>query len=138
VTLTSNGDLGAGAMGVAANQSRLGFNRARGQQGNQTASILRYTVTGRDAAAGIQGSRTQVTGLSSLPVLVGDFGEDYAKKLGETWVDGRKVFEFAPTESAQYVLDSDFISWDSARWKPVRIVTDTDYETCVAICEREE
>ena len=122
------------------------WERARGFQGDEVASIERYTETGGDDAAGIAPTRTLVTGLSDLAVVVDDFTEQIAKALGEEWNAGNKVFRFMPNTDAKKVLDSDFILWTKqgettqTRWKPDSVQMQnwaTDWSSCIAIAHRE-
>jgi len=135
---------GIGQARIAANY-KLEWERARGFQGNEVASIERYTETGGDDAAGIEPTRTQVSGISDLAVVVDDFTEDIAKSLGQDWQSGRKVFRFMPDATKEKVLDSDYILWTKqsettqTRWKPESIQIhniDSSYSICIVVASR--
>lgn len=116
------------------NLHRMAFNQHRGLQGNQTASILRYTESGGNIAHGIAPTKTLVSGLADLPVLVDDFTVRVAEVLGEEFRSGRKLFEFADVQ----VLTTDFVTWDSRRWKVENSYWDSTMGVCQAVCAREE
>ena len=122
------------------------WERARGMQGDEVASIERYTEAGGDDSAGIAPTRTLVSGLSDLEVVVDDFTEEIAKALGEAWQAGRKVFRFMPDTDAKKALDSDFVLWTKqgettqTRWKPDSVQIQNwgdDWSSCIVIAHRE-
>lgn len=135
---TTMGNLGSGLADQEGNNYRLGFYRARGMDNDPTLDILRYTWSGQDLAAAVQGTAALVADLDSLPCLVRDFTRAIAESMGEDFEAGQKVFETIPASAAEWVQDGDFIAWDSKRWKPVSIHRDDGKGVCVVVARREE
>jgi len=92
---------------------REGFNHLREHvQGNQTASIIRKVVTGRDPVVGLSGTVTQVAGLADLPVVVEDPSERDIQ-LGRGKFDYKdRVFVFFDVD----LMSSDQIVWNGSTY----------------------
>ena len=132
------GSLGSGVTALANHLHSLAFDRARGMDGNPTMSILRYTYAGDSLHHAVQGTRSVTAGLTSIACLVRDFTRDLAKALGEEHQTGSKVFEYYPANTAQKLLDGDYIQWNSMRWKPDSISADDSSGVYVVVARREE
>ena len=140
--------MSSGNIGKAhtATMYRCEWNRARGYQGEEVASIERYTSSGGDPSAAIPPTETLVSGLTNLPVVVDDFTQEIAKAFGMDWQAGRKVFRFLPDTDAKKALDTDYILWTAqgetsqTRWKPDRIEIKNwhvDCSICNVVAHRE-
>jgi len=145
MSFTTDGSLGTSMTAQMANNWRLAYNRKRAMQGEEVASIERYTVSGADPAAGISGTETRVEGLADLAVFVEDMSRQYAESLGQEWVAGAKVFWFVPASAAQKAMSTDYLLWtpkgetSETRWEPTSIEirnVGTDCLFCRVVAKR--
>jgi hypothetical protein len=103
-------------------------------QGNQKASILRYTVTGRDPAAGVAGTKTLVAGLADLDVDVEDVSAS-AQQLSQGKLDMKsKTFVF--NKAGLEVFTTDQITHAGSTYSPFAISKVVGTNIIKVICAR--
>jgi len=102
------------------------WQRDRAVLGNPTASILRYTRTGGVGYALVARTKTQVSGLSDLPVAYYD-GEvvNLERRYGALWTAGTRQLVFYNVQ----VVDTDVIEYGGAQWRAVGGTIEYDDET---------
>ena len=92
-------------------KQKKAWTRMRKLQGNPTCDLLRYTVSGADAARGIRGTRTLVAGLAGITVLPLDFSvEEVGASHGKV-MSGDKRFVFYDLTGDSEPLLSDRIKY---------------------------
>lgn len=116
-TVAATDQLGDSALIEGYLLEKYAWQQDRATANNPTASILRYTYAGGDAAAHIEGTPTQVGGLASLPCMVDDFTNNYARKFGAVAKSGDTLFTFYEVE----VQSTDRITYLGNTWEPISI-----------------
>ena len=87
------GSLDAATVVDTAYIEREGWAALRSLNGDQTFDVVRYELSGGDASRGIPASRTAVSDLSGIPVLVGDVTVEEADVRGLRMEQGMRSFE---------------------------------------------
>lgn len=122
---------------------RKGLAQMIAVQGDRTADILRYSVTGTpDPIVGTRGTVALVAGLSGLPVLTDLFAANVLRgrsreemQLGE----GERLFFFIDIPatsgvSAGTLLGTDFILSGGKKWRPIENTIANDPTTGHSWC----
>lgn len=112
-------------------EEKYAWQEVRGSQFNPTASILRYTVTGEDAAAGIDGTSTLVSGLSNLSVTVDDYTVEFTRMFGGENAAGSKKFVFYDVE----VVHTDVIQYGDHTYEPTQVDYDEESGRCEVVAQ---
>ncbi|NIT56085.1 MAG: hypothetical protein GWN00_07555 [Aliifodinibius sp.] len=131
---STSGNLGSSVKDLESNLTRMSWYRSWGQDGEQTADIVRNTVSGDNPAYAIPGSETPTPGLTGKAVVVSDYSEEFRLLLGEEHPSGSKVFEFIDLE----VVLSDHITWDGIRWAVDRVNYDPETVISTVSAHRED
>lgn len=77
-----------------ASAEREGWAALRSLQGELSCDVVRYVLTGGDPARGVPATRSLVSGLSGLPVLVSNLTEQEARAYGGVdFASGDRRFE---------------------------------------------
>jgi len=124
------GSLGAAEVVDVASAEREGWAALRSLQGDPTADVLRYTVSGADPARGISGTKTLTSGLDDVPVLYGDLTIREAEERGIEYADGMSRFEFFTDVE---VVDTDLLRYPATSGKVYRVVA-TNYDSHIGQC----
>jgi len=120
---SASGDYAAGTFAVETwHLEKTAWQRDRAEQGNKTASVLRYTVAGGDPVAGLQPTYTLVVNLANLDVFVDEPPTQYSRRFGGKTDDAKCVFVFYDVTDS--ITKQDLISFESDRYE----VMEADFE----------
>ena len=100
-------------------QEKKAWQQDRATQGNKTADILRYTLTGGNPAAAIEPTKTQVSGLSGLDVFADDETMRWERQFGSLTEKADLVFVFYDVTSGIDIQDR--IEFEDRQYRPLTI-----------------
>jgi len=96
-------------------EEKYAWEQDRGWRNNPTCDVLRYTVAGEDAAAGITGTETLVPNLSGLRCSVVTEIKEISQKYGDVAMEGDRQFVLYDVQ----VVSTDLIEYDGQIYSPV-------------------
>jgi hypothetical protein len=88
-------------------EEKYAWQMDRAVQHNPTVDLMVYTITGAKPSAHVQGTLTQVSGLSDLEAYVEPFTVRRAEKYGVTAEEGDRLFVLYDIPDAAHALGHD-------------------------------